>query len=282
MLNGSPPPSRPPGPEPDRLDAARGLMRETLGAIRNLEQLLKSIRVGPRALTTVIPDVHESCGPLRQALSQLLEAIHGRLPDAAQAVAEFVNPRVAEIERALRHARRTTMHARERLALEAVVSRVTRELDASRALLELLEAALAGATIRIDLLDLARQVSAAVEGSDRLPGSRLHATIVYGETGDVQANPRVALCLIPIAARLIAVGGLGARPHVTVGRMGPGKAGVTICRGPGEGATVSMIAPPPIGPLLQCAQAAARASQVDFEPSPDGSQITIAWPSVAD
>jgi hypothetical protein len=282
MLNGSPPPSRLSGSASERLEAARGSMRDTLGAIRNLEQLLKSIRVGPKALATVIPDVHESCWPLRQALRELLGAIWGQLPDAARAVDAFAKPRVAEIESALSHARNATMNARERLALEEVVSRVARELDVARAMLELLEESLARATIRVNLLDLAREAFAGTDGRESQRGPRIRATLACSATGDVQANPRVAMRLIAIAVRLVAVSGPGTSPHVQAGQLGDGQVGVSISTGPGEGVVVSLAAPPAVGPLLECAQAAAQATHAHFEQSPNGSSICLFWSPAED
>jgi hypothetical protein len=282
MLNDSPPPSRLSGPASERLEAARGSMRDTLGAIRNLEQLLKSLRVGPKALATVIPDVHESCWPLRQALSGLLGAIAAQLPDAARAVDDFAKPRVAEIEQALYHARNATMNARERLALEEVVSRVARELDVARALLDLLEESLSRATIRVDLLDLVKQALLDANCRETQRGPRIRATLACNATADVQANPRVAMCLIAIAVRLVAVSGPGTSPHVRAGRVEDGRVGVSVTTGPGEGESVSLAAPPAVGPLLECAQAAAEATQAQFERSPNGSSICLVWPPAQD
>jgi hypothetical protein len=276
MLDGSPPP-RPSGPAAERLEAARGSMRDMLGAIRNLEQLLRSIRVGPRALAAVVPDVHESCAPLRAAMQELVSALEARLPDPARAIGEFVSPRIEELERALASARDTTMNAKGRLALENVVTRLARELDVARSMIELLEEALGGVSARLDLVELTTEAFKGAEYRERGPAQPVSATLDRGQSVDVRANPRVATCLVALAAGLVVASDSGAVLHVAVGRAPSGSGTVTISRGPGQGEALQLVAAPRIGPMLQCAQAAARATQTRFEVSEDEARISIVW-----
>src|SRR6476620_5007207 len=50
------------------LETERGNLRESLGGLRNLAQLLHSLRVGSRPLSNVLPAARDACDPLRQAM----------------------------------------------------------------------------------------------------------------------------------------------------------------------------------------------------------------------
>ena len=281
MLNGTTPPSRASGPDSVRLDAARGLVRDTLGAIRNIEQLLKSIRVGPRALASVIPDVHESCGPLRTAFRQLLGVIEEHRPDAARAIDQFVMPYVDQLERALARARSGPMNAKERLTLEEVITEVARALDVARALVELLEDALGGPTARVDLCELVNEAFQRAECGERPHAQVIAATVSCQDSGEVQANARVSTCLVSVGVRLAAAGVSGGSAHLSVGRSPAGALTATISNGAGEGECRDIVVPPAIGPLLECAQAAASATGMQFEREPGGA-ISIVWAPARD
>src|SRR5215510_286862 len=66
---------------------ARGVLRDVLAAVRNLEDLLRSPRVGPRALAQIIPELK---APLLVSVDQIL----GSVQDATQLPVEAA---VAEV-----------------------------------------------------------------------------------------------------------------------------------------------------------------------------------------
>lgn len=283
MLNGSPPPTFTGGSISARVEAARGAVRDTLGAVRNLEKLLMSIRVGPKAIASVIPDVHESCGPLKSSFGVLLEAVRGRLPEVAQAVDEFVSPRIDELERALDRGRRVPMNARERLALERVVTRVVSELDGGRAQVELLSDAVSGSSTRVALLELARETFKSGECRDGGPPRPVSARLECRQDGEVLANPRVAVWLIAAAIRLVASQRSGGTMTVATERLDDGRLAITVTPGPSDPDTVGVLTPAGAGPLLTCAQAAAGAIGARFELNDDASQASLVWaaPTIA-
>src|SRR3954471_18990051 len=100
----APPSSRSVDP---RLAATSGMMRDTVGGIHNLQHLLSSVKVGPKALARVIPFVHASCAPLIASAGDLPQDASARLGSSAsfEALSELVTRRMRELERVLDEAR---------------------------------------------------------------------------------------------------------------------------------------------------------------------------------
>lgn len=201
-------------------ERARGALRDTIGALRNLEQLLKSVRVGPRALASVIPDVHASCQRLPQVLSQLLGAGPAQAGDSLAALHAFAEPHVKELTEVLGRVRRRPMTARRRLDLELVVAAKTAEIDAVRALAECLHEALTGdRQLHLDLAQLAHQALAA---GGEASGPRLHVSLHSGAAGsEVFVNPRLVTQLVLLGLSWATDSGTKpARVSVTQGASG--------------------------------------------------------------
>lgn len=278
MSLGRPPSSRPPRGTDPRLDAARGLVRDALGSLSNLEQLLKSIRVGPKALSAVIPDVHASCAPLLGAVRELLGALRGHFPDtvAPDALEAFIAPRVQALERALATARRRPVNAKNRLALEAVVGEAAQELDAARALIDLLEEALGGLSVRVDLLELVRSAAQPAERADADEPGTVNATLAAPERSlELLVNPRLAIWLLGVGVQLMAGYESRTVPHVRLMVTGS-QCGLRVERAPAPGETLRLAARRLIEPTEPCARAAARVGGAHLTHEEDA--CTILWP----
>src|SRR5689334_20279522 len=102
-----------------RLASASGVMRDTVGAIHNLQHLLGSVKVGPKALARVVPDVHASCAPMITAARDLVEAtkVGALSATSAPELAALVTERMHELERALDRVNASAFGAADRLAL---------------------------------------------------------------------------------------------------------------------------------------------------------------------
>lgn len=282
MLNGKPPSSRPP-PQQDseRLEAARGQLRDGLGALTNLAQLLRSIRTGPKALGAVLPDVHASCAALRESVDVLLDTLSVYVPLSDVAVPSlrtFISPRVQELEFQLGRALKRPVNARSRLTLEQVVTRQAVELDAARELIQLLESAVWEPRVRLDLLELARETSGGGgAGSD---ADNIAATLACPEPGvEVFVNPRIAMTLLEIGVQLAAGGsGSGATPHVLIERQPSGECSITISRERGVGEPIVLQARHMLPPTVPCARTVARMIDARFEHDPDYTRIALVWP----
>jgi hypothetical protein len=270
------PPSSRPHPSGDlELSQARGSLRDALSGVKNLDQLLRSIRVGSKAVASVIPDVHASCVTIRSASNQLLGAIAQKLldPRPIEELRAFIDPRVCELEQGLGGARHKTMSAKNRLALEGMVTRLSRELDAARDLIDLLEDASWGPTVRVDLQELVRESLKPV-GREPNGSVKLSATLsLPAERVDVFVNPRVAMGLLTIGVRLLAADA-ATKPHIALSSEPPR---VSIRRGPGEGERVVVPARTLIAPTEICMQAAASLCAVAIDRQADA--LALSWPT---
>ena len=277
MLSGPKPSTDVRGAASGILEAARGSVRDSLGAIRNVEQLLKSIKVGPKALGAVIPDVHASCAPLLVSFRELLNAV-ADLGEAPLALEAFIAPRIDQLERALRRSLSGPLNAKQRLSLESAVSRVAGDLDAARELVELLEGAMTQASVPVQLVEVVREATKFPEGLERLAEASLMATL-EAEPVEVKVNPRVATGLTLIATALVVERHPGRPPHIVVGRGSDGRREITVRQGSGQGETLNLLLPRIVAPTLICAQASARATGGTLELAPDGSQAVLSWMS---
>ncbi|MCA9633452.1 MAG: hypothetical protein KC766_37640 [Myxococcales bacterium] len=257
------------------MEAARGSLRETLSALRNLEQLLKSIRVGPRALSSVIPDVHSSCQSLSNTISSLLGSVAGRIADASptQELEAFALPRAKELVDALGKARRKTLTAKKRLDLERIVAAKTNELDAVRALAECLDEAASGRQVHIDLSQLAQQALAA---GGEAAGPRAHIGLSAERLGEeLSVNPKVATQLIVLCASAVTDG--GQRPaQLSIAKVPQGGCELRL-RGlehaPTGAYTVGL--PAKIPPSATCLNAVAALTRAEL--SQTGGELVLRW-----
>jgi hypothetical protein len=273
--------SNPALPLAEGLEAARGAVRDTLGTLRNAEQLLRSVKVGPKALSSVVPLLHDSCRPLIQSWRQLCGALMLRAPECTQSLEAFVTPRIEELEVALERAMEGPVNARQRLALEHVVIRTAADLDAARSLVELMEDAFGAAPTVVDLWELTRETFQVSENTPEAGVETIRATLERGESVDLKVSPRVAMGLIAFGVKLVALDHPGV-PHVAIRREPSGECGIVITRAPGQGDALVLRPPRLIPPTLPCMRAAARATQARVEAAEDHSWIALIWSGAGD
>jgi hypothetical protein len=257
MESSKPPPTPTTPAEQETLETARGHLRDALGSVRNLAQLLHSVRVGPRAIAAVLPAVHGPCELIEGSVRTLLDVVAKRLPDrsATDELTAYVAPRAQELSRELALALDKPMNARLRLRLEEAITRLSRELDAARALVDLLDDSVRGSAVRLNLDEIVREAAKSPD-----PGNAAASITLSVEPnlrGEVLVIPRVAIALLGVGARLVAQSG-ELEPHL--GALAPSLALQTleIRAAPAQGETVSFSAPPVIAPTLACATSAAR------------------------
>jgi hypothetical protein len=273
MIHGRPSSTAPPsGEEKLRLEDARAELRDALGSVRNLAQLLRSVRVGPRAIRAVLPAVHGPCGRLEESVRVLLEVVAVRLPDraAVDELIEYIAPRAKELEAALASAMSRPLGAKTRLALENVVGRLSRELEAARALVELLDDSVRGSAVRLELSELLRE---AAESEPIASARPLSVRVESQLRGDVTVNPRVAIALLGVGARLVA--DAGATPLIAGGSEGDRE--LRIAPEGGAGNTVQLPALPVIAPTLACARAAAQVSGAHLRWDQQTHHFSLVW-----
>lgn len=277
MPNGSPPSSRPYLGEDPSLVEARGTLRDALGALGNLDQLLRSLRVGPKAISAVLPDVLDSCGPARDAVRELLSRTGERLgsTSAVTELEQFFTPRLEELTQSIELATRTPMHARHRLELERVVTRLSSELEAGRALLDLLEAALAAPTIRLKLRELLDQVTTAEFAKAAEPLK----TTLRGRVEDIELSvqPQVAMMLLTLGANLVVAGQEGGTPELSVEARPDGGCTIRFQMGTGAGETLLLPRQVIVPPTLTCVETAATKMGCRVERGSDDGTFSLTW-----
>lgn len=277
MVSSTPPSSRLRPAGDSALEQARGELRDALGGLKNLDQLLRSLRVGPRALVAVIPDVHAACTVMRAAVTALLREVGAKLGSdtrATDALRGFVLPRIANLEAALATAMSRTMSAKNRLDLERVVSELTRDLDCARELLDLLEEATSAPGIRLDLLELLQQTFKVTEPAES--GLRVRVALdLPAESIELYLSPRVAMALFTIAAEF--AGSDGCPVRIAMRSKPSGECSVAIMRDPsaakGKGQPRHVIEP-----IGVCLEAVAHLLGARFDASPDHSELAFTWP----
>jgi hypothetical protein len=252
------------------LDIERGALRESLGGLRNLAQLLHSLRVGSRPLSNALPAARDACDPLRQATGEILAAVRSALSDAVAAdqLSAYVTPRIQELERALSDASTRQLSVKLRLSLEELVTRLSQELDVSRGLFDLLADSISGRPMPLDVLELTRQSFAGPPSGASWPRETLVATLSGDALGfEVEVNPRAATSLIAYGVELVADAHDATKvPHIHVSTTAAGGCNILIERSPAlAGEDLALLRRGIIAPTLPCVDAAARANGAALE-----------------
>jgi len=263
------------------LETERGNLRESLGGLRNLAQLLHSLRVGSRPLSNVMSDARDACDPLRHAMGEILAAARSLLGEneAAESLNAYVAPRLTELETALTQASQRPLSVKMRLSLEECVTRLSQELDTARGLFDLLGDSIAGRPMRLDVQELSRQSFSGPPSGGSWPRETLVATLGPNAAGlEVEVDPRVATALIAFGVELVADPNDATQiPRIAVTPT-EGGCHITIERGTSTaGEDLMLLRRGIIGPTLPCVTAAARANGalIDFDPSSHRFSLTF-------
>jgi hypothetical protein len=249
------------------LDAARGTLREAQSALRNFAELLHSVRVGSKALISVLPDVAAGCAPMRATVDSLLGKLAGHpgMAEATLSLQNYFAPRLSHLDQELAAAAHRPLSAKSRLGLEQVITRLSLELDTARGLLDLLVEAVSGRSVPVDLAGLLQESFAGPPSGGSWNREHIMATMSFVEADvEVELNPRIATALFALGVELVARAGAGT-PHVLVDRDDAGCHRVNIERRPvSNGDDLVLIARGVIEPTLTCLTAIARVSGVSL------------------
>lgn len=280
MESDKPPPSRVEvlgGP----IAAARGTLRETLGALRNLSQLLHSLRVAPKSLSQVLPDLLDACTPLRTSVHTLLRSLETRrgVEPACRALEAFFLPRIAELEAGLREAMARPLNAKSRLALEDVVAKSSYELDAARELMQLLEDAVYERSMRLDPRELVRQAFSTPPSSRAEGRTLVSAMLGAHDAGqEIDINPRSAMVLIALGVELVAARPGREAPHVVIS-SDDRTCRIRVTRKAfATGEPLVLVARGIIEPTLPCVRSAATLSSAELEWYPASEEFSLSYP----
>ena len=249
-------------------------MRDTLGAIHNLVHLLGSMRVGPKALARVIPDVQASCNQMVVAVREVVSTTEGaNLGSKAVAdTAQLVVARMKELEKALGRAKKGGLRAAERLTLERTVGVIARDLDGALEIVELLSEASATGSVPVDVTDVIRESAVRPEQGG---GHARRLSVTFGapdRPAIAKVNPRLAMRLFAFSAALTAK--RDRKVHVTIDGSEQ-NCELRITPESRAGASVIVAAPILIEPTAECVSAVASAVGARVEHTESGVTLTL-------
>lgn len=207
--------------------SARGQLRDAVTSLQNLFALLRSPKVGPKAIASVLPEIRECCEPLGDGVDTLVASLAPRLPDSGpvEALGAFVRERAHDIAARVARAEKAGVDARSRLLLESTVEEVAPQIDAARGLFELLVAAVEETPADLDMADLLDEALAPSSNRGALWGrtATLGVTLPDHGTCPVTTRPRVAIPLVLVAVAHVSAAsppaGLRSMPHLHVGTV---------------------------------------------------------------
>jgi len=263
-------------------DEARGVLRDVLAALRNVEHLLRSPKVGSRALATVVPGLQGLCDPLvtsvDDALVHLRASAGGDVDEAIAALSGVIGEVCERLRVALDRALRAgSLDAKSRLSFESAIVRAGGELNSVRQLLDLLIRSTEHCDTELDLEEL---VQVAFSTPASTVGSRdSHAMVVASYVSDgsgFQASPHVFMPLLAVAIATVRSDEPRCVYLEAICRDGEPVV-VSIAREGSDEGDVLRFEPPTLTPAsLICAQAAARLAGGAF--TSEAGRVVLSWP----
>jgi hypothetical protein len=262
------------------LAEARGVVRDALASVRNLEHLLRSPRVGARAISQVIPGLKGACDPLAMSVDQILQQVRGLAAgpvEAATAELEAFMPGVVErMRKALDQKSGAAVDAKGRLAFENAIVRVGAELNSVRQLLDLLVRSTERSETDLSIQEVVHETFL-VSVQPGPPRNPIKVLASYETDGsDFRASPQILLPLIAIGIALAREG--AAEPVFLQAACMQGEPVQIIISRTGPPGTEEYTYEPPliIPPTLVCAQTAARLAGGTF--AVGSSRVALHWP----
>jgi hypothetical protein len=258
------------------VDSARGSLRDALGALGNLALLVGSVKVGSKAIAGVLPDVLASCSSMREAAGELFAALEGwptvRL--ARDELQTFVITRVDELERELGVFVDEPLRTPERLDLDRLLGRVSRELDAAYSLMDMLEVSAVEPKVVLNVPELLRR-RLSDPPSGRRPQRLFTARVASRHNiGDGAIKPRALAAFVGAEAERLAED--GREPSIIVSCLG-NELGLEIsAEVVPDGTEISVWAYGSIEPTVACLDGAAALIGVKIERREDSTLLRIA------
>lgn len=255
------------------------MLRNGLGSIKNLELLLKSIKVGQKGLFAAVAAVHADCAPMIANARGLAESLPGVGADAACAerLADLLTTSLTDLESVLAVAVQSgRLSVAQRLKLERDLSRSARDVAAALPLVGLLDRASRPRPLEPTPMELVHAASAerpehkGVTAFLSLPASAAGR----GASVDLDA----AKALVALGVALVMEGDPAGQLQIALA-VPAGEAPVTtISLGAGAGLRVRIAALRLLSPSVYCARAAAESLGGRFEYAPEAHRVCIYWP----
>jgi hypothetical protein len=250
------------------LAEAGGVVRDALASVRNLEHLLRSPRVGARAIAQVIPSLKGVCDPLAMSVDEILQQVRGTgagSVEAASAALEAFMPGVVQRLRVTLDERSgAAIDAKARLAFENAIVLVGAELNSVRQLLDLLVRATEDAATDLSIQEVVHETFL-VSFRPEPPRSPVKVFASYEtDSSGFRASPQVMMPLISIGIAM-ARGSAGEPVFLQAACLHDEPVHIMISRSGSPGVEEYTFEPPlVVPPTLVCAQTAARLAGGSF------------------
>lgn len=260
--------------------AARGSLQDGLAAIRNLEHLLGSARIGPRSLEQIVGDLRSSCAPIGHAFSSLLGEIANRGPGSCVVgqLSDCAHDHVVRLDAALVRASDAGLGARSRLALELEVHRIALDLTALRGLVDLLDAVTISRQTELDLHELVSASLRTIALADGVQSNAVRVSFqLQSFSRAVIADPRVIMPLVGLTIGMLAADGLNA---VDLEVFETPEGGATLLARGGRSSRAEVICQPPhiVGLSLDVARLVAALLGGKFAHDEEARECTFVLP----
>ncbi len=280
MFNSQPPSWYPDAASRDRIDAARGAVLDALGGLRNLEKLSGSMRVGPRSLSSVLPDVLYSCESLREGLEELFSAVEAHRLDThgtLELLRNFSRPRLEELREILSYSEKQPMQARNRLKLQQAISRIGRELGAAAELVDFLGLSAWSRPMTVTMQDLMLEAFRSNDPTGDISEMRRVTLQESGGEVELHVRPRAVLPMLVLLVRVMLNRHDRVTPLVILEPENLGVSRIVISAAGGDGEARWIVNRPVIPAAKECVETASRALDVKLEISEDLDRMVAAF-----
>jgi hypothetical protein len=262
------------------LAESRGVVRDVLAAVGNLQHLLRSPRVGAKALAQVIPGLRGLSDSLLSSIEQVLE--HARraasvsIEPAATQLHTYSTTACERLRIALDRVGRHPMDAKTRLSFEADIVKCDAELNSARQLLDLLIHSTEHSETDLFIEEVVRVAFS--NGSRSVSGTNLiRLTASYARDGSgFRASAQVIVPLLVIAAGWVRTSSGGPLFLSATCREDEPVVVTISYDGPQDGEQLAFEPPLVVAPTLACAETAARLTHASFEAEAD--RVVIWFP----
>lgn len=274
----------PPSASPGAIAYARprvelGVLRNGLGSIRNLELLIKSIKVGQKGLFAAVSAVHADCASMIASVQGVAGALSELGVDArcGERLSSALNTSLNDLETMLATAVDAgRLSVAQRLRLERDLARCARELGAIIPLVSLIERASWPHPAEHTPLEFVYASSA--ERSDQKSVGVYKSPTLDTQGHAINVDLEAAKMLVALGVALVLDTKPDAHPQLGFEVRPAGALVTSITLGEPVGTRLAISSLRLSAPSLLCAEVAARSLGGGFEYDRDARRVCICWP----
>jgi hypothetical protein len=255
-----------------------GPPRNGLGSLRNLELLLKSIKVGQKGLFAAVAAVHADCAEMIASLGSVSHALESRgtEPEVARHLSDAICASLMRLEAALAQSVRSgRLSATHRLALEQDLPRLSREIGGTLPLVALVDRAAQPRPPELTPAAWVHLSSAEGPPPEGVPAFFEASGPDLGLPIDLAAAKLLVVLACALLAQRSAPGPLRLQ---FASEQGLPRTRLGFGAGSGPGIPVRIAALQVVESTLYCAHAAARRLGGSFEYVAEARRVCISWP----